>query len=101
MSEIKAGDNGTEYEFLVRDGREAVPLFGATVQIKIKIGNRDPITKVANITDAAGGVCSITLTREDLWTPGTYSLQGIVKFPNDGDKDFASDIVKLIVGARI
>jgi hypothetical protein len=101
MAGIKAGDNGTDYEFLVQDGGEVVPLNGATVTIKIKPSGRDPIEKAATITDAVNGICNITLTREDLATPGGYILQGIVKFPDDGDKDFASDIVKFSVGGRI
>jgi hypothetical protein len=100
MAGIKAGDNGTDYEFLVQDGGEVVPLNGATVDIVIQTGARRFI-KVAQITDAVAGVCKITLTREDMATPGGYILQGIVKFPDDGDKDFASDIVKFSVGGRI
>jgi hypothetical protein len=34
-------------------------------------------------------------------TTGGYALQGIVKYPDDGDKDFASDVVKFSVGGRI
>jgi hypothetical protein len=101
MAGIKAGDNGTVYEFLVRDAGEIVPLTGATVEIVIKTSGRDPIEKVATITDAANGVCMITLTREDVATTGGYVLQGVVKYPNDGDKDFASDLVKFTVGGRI
>jgi hypothetical protein len=51
MAGIKAGDNGTDYEFLVRDGGEVVPLNGATVTIVIKPSGRDPIEKAATITD--------------------------------------------------
>jgi hypothetical protein len=100
MAGIKAGDNGTVYEFLVRDAGEIVPLTGATVEIVIKNGARR-FTKDAVITDAANGVCNITLTREDLSGIGGYVLQGIVKYPNDGDKDFASDPVKFSAGGRI
>jgi hypothetical protein len=101
MAGIKAGDNGTEYEFLLRDGGEIVPLNGATVTIKIKPSGRDPIEKAATITDATNGICTITLTREDVATTGGYVLQGIVKYPDNGDKDFASDVVKFSVGGRI
>lgn len=101
MAGIKAGDNGTEYEFLVRDGGEIVPLNGATVEIVIKTSGRDPIEKSATVTDAVNGICTITLTREDVATAGGYVLQGIVKYPDDGDKEFASDVVKFSVGGRI
>jgi hypothetical protein len=101
MAGIKAGDNGTDYEFLVRDSGEVVPLNGATVTIVIKPSGRDPIEKSATITDPVNGVCKITLTREDVATTGGYSLQGIIKYPDDGDKDFASDVVKFSVGGRI
>jgi hypothetical protein len=101
MAGIKAGDNGTDYEFLVRDGGEVVTLVGATVDIVIETSGRDPIKKAATITDPADGVCKITLTREDVATAGGYALQGIVKYPDNGDKEFASDVVKFSVGARI
>lgn len=100
MAGIKAGDNGTVYEFLIRDNGAIVPLNGATVSIVIKNGDRR-LVKNATITDATNGICSITLTREDLANTGLYIVQGIVKFPNDGDKDFASDIEKFTVGGRI
>ena len=100
MAGIKAGDNGTEYEFLVRDGGAIVPLNGATVEIVVKVGNRR-FTKNAQITDAANGICKLTFTREDLAETGNYILQGIVKYPNDGDKEFASDLIKFYVGGRI
>lgn len=100
MAGIKAGDNGTLYEFLVRDAGEIVPLTGAEVEIVLKNGTRR-LTKGALITDAANGVCNITLTRDDLSGTGGYVLQGIVKYPNDGDKEFASDTIKFSVGGRI
>jgi hypothetical protein len=100
MAGIKAGDNGTLYEFLVRDAGEIVPLTGASVEIVIKNGTRR-LAKEAVITDAANGVCNITLTREDLSDVGSYTLQGIVRYPNDGDKEFASDIVRFLAGGRL
>lgn len=100
MAGIKAGDNGTEYEFLIRDAGEIVPLNGATVDIVIKNGARR-LVKNATITDAANGICNIMLTREDLANPGLYVVQGVVKFPDSGDKDFASDAEKFSVGGRI
>ena len=96
---IKAGDNGTQYDFLVRENGNIVPLTGATVTIVLKGSTR--IEKTAWISDASGGVCSITLTRTDIATAGEYQVQGIVKFPSDGDKDFASDVIKLTIDARI
>ncbi|MDR7001540.1 BppU family phage baseplate upper protein [Neobacillus niacini] len=99
MAGIKVGDNGTVYEFLVRDAGAIVPLNGATVTIVIKPSGRDKFEKVANVTDATNGVCQITLTREDLATSGGYALQGIVK--KDNGDEFASDVEKFSVGGRI
>lgn len=96
---IKAGDNGTQYEFLVRENGNTVPLTGATVTIVLNGATR--IVKTATISDTNGGVCSITLTRTDIAVAGEYQVQGIVKFPSDGDKDFASDVIKLTISARI
>jgi hypothetical protein len=100
MASIKAGDHGTVYELLIRDNGESVPLFGAEVSIVLKNGDRR-IVKDAQIKDAANGACEITLTRDDLANTGRYLMQGIVKYPNDGDKDFASDTEEFRVGDRI
>jgi hypothetical protein len=97
MAEIKAGDNGTILELPVLDGGVKVPLNNASVDVVFITGERR-FTKAAAITDATNGICEVTLTREDVATPGRYELQGIVRLP--GDKEFASDIQKFIVGAR-
>ena len=98
MAGIKSGDNGTVIELPVRDGGEVVSLVNATVSVVIKNGERRFI-KEAQITDAAGGLCEITLTSVDVANTGSYNLQGIVRHANGNE--FASDIEKFTVGGRL
>jgi hypothetical protein len=98
MAGIKAGDSGTVLEFPIKDGGVAVPLSGATVTVVFKQGSRR-FEKDATITDAIGGLCEITMTAEDLAAAGGYVIQGIVKMQNGNE--FASDVEKFSVGARI
>ncbi|PLR93177.1 hypothetical protein [Bacillus sp. T33-2] len=101
MSEIKAGDNGTVLELLIRDKGAIVPLNGAIVDAVIKNGARRFVKQAVRIVDPANGICETLLTREDLANSGRYQIQGVVKYPSDGDKDFASDVVYFQVGYRI
>lgn len=97
MAQIKAGDNGTVLELPVLDGGVSVPLNSATVEVVFITGDRR-FTKMATITDATNGICEVMLTREDVATAGRYELYGIVRM--SGDKEFASDVQRFIVGAR-
>lgn len=98
MAGIKAGDNGTVLELPIKDNGAVVPLNGATVSVIIRTDDRR-IVKDAVIKDATNGLCEVTLTATDVATAGTYALQGIVKRQDGGE--FASDVEKFTVGARI
>lgn len=98
MAGIKQGDDGTVLELPIRDKGVVVPLNGASVTVVFKNGERR-FVKDATIKDAAAGICEVTLLAADLLDAGLYSLQGIVKLGNGNE--FASDVEKISVGARL
>lgn len=95
---IYAGDNGTVFQFTVRDNGEIVDIRGATVDVTLKEGLRR-IVKTSTITDGMNGKCEVTLTSEDLSSAGVYQLQGAIKM-QDGDS-FSSDKINFTVGSRL
>jgi hypothetical protein len=88
MANIYVGDNGTVFQFTVKDNGALVDIRGATVEIALKTGTRR-IEKDANLTDAENGICEIILTSDDLSTPGDYYFQATVKLQNGNT--FSSD----------
>jgi hypothetical protein len=98
MANIYVGDNGTVFQFTVKDNGSNVDLRGATVEIALKTGTRR-IEKDAILTDAENGICEIVLTSDDLSTPGDYYLQSTVKMQNGNY--FSSDKQYFPVGTKI
>jgi hypothetical protein len=98
MANIYLGDNGTVFQFTVKDNGAIVDIRNATVEVILKTGTRR-IAKNASLTDAENGLCEITLTSEDLSTPGDYYLQATVKMQNGNS--FSSDKHYFPVGIKI
>jgi BppU N-terminal domain len=98
MSNIYQYDNGTVFEFTVKDGGLPVDIRGANVKVVFKTSTRT-FEKVATVTDGLNGLCEVELLREDLSEATGYRIQGIVTF--SGGDEFASDILTIKVNARL
>jgi hypothetical protein len=98
LANIYVGDNGTVFQFTVKDNGAIVDLRGSAVEVTFKTGTRR-FVKDANLIDAENGICEITLTSEDLSTPGDYNFQATVKMQNGNS--FSSDKQYFSVGTKI
>jgi 5-hydroxyisourate hydrolase-like protein (transthyretin family) len=99
MSQIISGDNGTQLEFTVFDDNGVVDLSSAKeVKFRLKkLGNY--IEKIANVTSAADGKCTIALNQEDTNRRGSYSYQLTVTFIDNSV--FSSEIKRLTIEDKL
>jgi hypothetical protein len=100
MSEdiIKVGDNGVVLNLPVLSKGVPVPIVGASIVVNFKTGKRE-FSKTADIINAIQGICQVTLTKEDLSTPGIYWFQAVITMQNSNE--FTSDELHFPVKARI
>ena len=98
MSQIIQGDDGTVFDFTVKNKGKIVDIRGATVEVFVKNRNYE-FTKRANIVDGQNGKCEIVLNRDNTQYVGTYLFQATVTLP-DG-REFSSGTMKFNVGKKL
>jgi 5-hydroxyisourate hydrolase-like protein (transthyretin family) len=89
-------DNGTTLKLNIKENNLTVDLSGATVNVKIKAGNRT-FYKTATINSS--GECEVTLNSGDLVDAGKYDVQITVVYIDN--KTFSSDIQSFTVGSKL
>ena len=88
------GDDGILLRFRIKSNDGVVNITGATIIAIIKKSDII-VEKPADIIDAENGICTVTLSKQDIDSIGTYSLQGYVKFSES--RGFYSKIIKFKV----
>lgn len=100
MSNIVAGDNGTELEITVMDDIGVVDLTSVnSIAAHFIRGDKSTLDKPLAVTDAQAGTCKAVLTAEDISVPGAYTFQVTATFSNGNV--FASDQQQFFVNRKL